>query len=202
MSVQIEYSHEVAIDFKKIIAYNLHIVNKIVFLLRKTNYMTLDDIDWKILDLLCQDGRLSHTAIGKKIDLTGPAVYARIQRLEREGFIEGYTARVNAEKIGRGLAAFVRVVIQESVEAVQHFEEFVLQEPQILECHDVSGEDSYILKVRTASPQTLRALLAQMRCLPGVTHSVTSIALATIKEEALQGPRTAVTQESSEAHES
>ena len=50
--------------------------------------MTLDDIDLKILDLLCQDGRLSHTAIGKKIDLTGPAVYARIQRLEREGVIE------------------------------------------------------------------------------------------------------------------
>ncbi len=155
--------------------------------------MILDDIDLKILDLLAQDGRLSHTAIGKKIDLTGPAVYARIQRLEREGVIEGYVARINAEKIGRGLAAIVRIVIQESVEGVKSFEEFVLQEPQILECHDVSGEDSYILKVRTASPQTLRALLAQLRCLPGVRHSVTSIALATIKEETLRGPRTAVT---------
>src|SRR5581483_7324058 len=157
--------------------------------------MTIDDIDLKILDLLCQDGRLSHTAIGKKIDLTGPAVYARIQRLEREGVIEGYVARVNPEKIGRGLAAIVRIVIQESVEGVKRFEEFVLQEPQILECHDVSGEDSYILKIRTSSPQTLRALLAQLRCLPGVTHSVTSIALATIKEETLRGPRTSVTQE-------
>jgi Lrp/AsnC family leucine-responsive transcriptional regulator len=157
--------------------------------------MTLDDIDLKILDLLCQDGRLSHTAIGKKIDLTGPAVYARIQRLERERIIEGYVVRLNAEKIGRGLAAFIRIVIQESIEGVQRFEEFVLQEPQILECHDVSGEDSYILKVRTASPQTLRALLAQLRSLPGVTHSVTSIALATIKEEALRGPRTAATLE-------
>lgn len=155
--------------------------------------MTIDDIDLKILDLLCQDGRFSHTAIGKKIDLTGPAVYARIQRLEREGVIEGYVARLNAEKIGRGLAAIVRIVIQESVEGVKRFEEFVLQEPQILECHDVSGEDSYILKVRTASPQTLRALLAQLRCLPGVTHSVTSIVLATIKEETLRGPRTAMT---------
>jgi Lrp/AsnC family leucine-responsive transcriptional regulator len=155
--------------------------------------MALDEIDLKILDLLCQDGRLSHTAIGKKIDLTGPAVYARIQRLEREGVIEGYTARLNAEKIGHGLAAIVRIVIQESVEGVRCFEEFVLQEPQILECHDVSGEDSYILKVRTASPQTLRGLLAQLRCLPGVTRSVTSIALATIKEEPLRGTRTAVT---------
>ena len=163
--------------------------------------MTLDEIDLKILDLLCQDGRLSHTAIGKKIDLTGTAVYARIQRLEREGVIEGYVARVNPEKIGRGLAAIVRIVIQESVEGVKRFEEFVLQEPQILECHDVSGEDSYILKIRTASPQTLRALLAQLRCLPGVTHSVTSIALATIKEEALRGPHTSVTQRTPDTQE-
>jgi Lrp/AsnC family leucine-responsive transcriptional regulator len=161
----------------------------------KWKSVVLDDIDLKILDLLCQDGRLSHAAIGKKIDLTGPAVYARIQRLEREGVIEGYIARVNPEKIGRGLVAIVRILIQESVEGVQRFEEFVLQEPQILECHDVSGEDSYILKVRTVSPQTLRALLAQLRCLPGVTHSVTSIALATIKEEVLRVPRTTVTQE-------
>jgi Lrp/AsnC family transcriptional regulator, leucine-responsive regulatory protein len=160
--------------------------------------MTLDDIDLKILDLLCQDGRLSHVAIGKKIDLTGPAVYARIQRLEREGVIEGYVARLNAEKIGRGLAAIVRIVIQESVEGVQRFEEFVLREPQILDCYDVSGEDCYILKVRTTSPQALRALLAQIRCLPGVTHSVTSIALGTIKEETLRGPRTAVTLDTSD----
>jgi Lrp/AsnC family leucine-responsive transcriptional regulator len=156
--------------------------------------MTIDDLDLKILDLLCQDGRLSHVAIGKKIDLTGPAVYARIQRLEREGIIEGYSARLNAEKIGQGLAAFIRIVVQESVENTQRFEAFVLKEPQVLECHDVSGEDSYILKVRTSSPQTLRTLLAQLRCLPGVTHSITSIALATVKEEYLRGPQTSATQ--------
>ncbi|QBD76321.1 Lrp/AsnC family transcriptional regulator [Ktedonosporobacter rubrisoli] len=155
--------------------------------------MTLDDIDLKILDLLCLDGRLSHTAIGKKIELTGPAVYARIQRLEREGIIEGYTTRLNAEKIGRGLAAFIRVGMHETPEGTKRFEEFILQEPQILECHDVSGEDCYILKVRTVSPQTLRTLLSQIRGLPGVTHTITSIALTTVKEELLKSPETSVT---------
>jgi Lrp/AsnC family transcriptional regulator, leucine-responsive regulatory protein len=126
--------------------------------------------------------------------LTGPAIYARIQRLEREGIIEGYTARLHAEKIGSGLAAFIRVSIQESVENVRQFEEFIQNESQILECHDVSGEDSYILKVRTASPQTLRALLAQLGCLPGVTRTVSSIALLTVKETYLRGPRTPATE--------
>lgn len=64
------------------------------------------------------------------------------------------------------------------------FETFVLGEPQVLERHDVDGADSYLLKVRTAAPQTLRLLLARIRAIPGVTRTVTSIALQTIKEPA------------------
>ncbi|HLZ60635.1 MAG TPA: Lrp/AsnC family transcriptional regulator [Ktedonosporobacter sp.] len=150
--------------------------------------MTLDDIDLKILELLCEDGRLSHAAIAKEIDMTGPAVYARVQRLEREGVIKGYSTLLNPDKIGRGLAAYIRVVIQESEEEVQRFEQFVLGEEQILECHDVTGEDSYILKVRTDSPLTLRGLLAKLRMLAGVTHTITSIVLTTVKEENVRGP--------------
>ena len=154
--------------------------------------MTLDDIDLKILELLCEDGRLSHAAIAKEIDMTGPAVYARVQRLEREGIIKGYTVLLNPDKIGRGLAAFIRVVIQEVEEEVQRFEQFVLSEPQILECHDVTGEDSYILKVRTDTPQTLRGLLGKLRMLAGVTHTITSIVLTTVKEENIRGPQLSV----------
>ena len=60
--------------------------------------MTLDDIDLKILHLLIQDGRISHTAIAKETDLSGPSVYARVQRMEREGIIKGYTALLNPKK--------------------------------------------------------------------------------------------------------
>jgi len=74
---------------------------------------------------------------------------------------------------------------------VQRFEQFVLGEEQILECHDVTGEDSYILKVRTDSPLTLRGLLAKLRMLAGVTHTVTSIVLTTVKEENVRGPHLA-----------
>lgn len=149
--------------------------------------MTLDDIDIKILELLQEDGRQSHAAIGKATDLTGPAVYARIQRLEREGVIKGYSVLLDAEKIGRPLAAFVRIGTIANADIDSPFEQFVLSEPQILECHDVDGEDSYILKVRTTTPRSLRDLLAKIRAIPGVTRTVTSISLITIKEPGTAG---------------
>lgn len=149
--------------------------------------MTLDEIDLKILELLQEDGRQSHTAIGKATDLTGPAVYARIQRMERDGIIKGYSVLLDAEKIGRPLAAFVRVGTLASADIDSPFEQFVLNEPQILECHDVDGEDSYILKVRTSTPKALRDLLAKIRAIPGVTRTITSISLITIKEPGTAG---------------
>ncbi|HEX2915125.1 MAG TPA: Lrp/AsnC family transcriptional regulator [Chloroflexia bacterium] len=149
--------------------------------------MILDEVDLKILELLQENGRLSHTAIGNQIGLTGPSVYSRVQRLERDGVIKGYAALLDAEKVGRGLAAFVRVGTLASADIDSPFEQFVLNEPQIIECHDVDGEDSYILKVRTSSPQTLRTLLARLRSIPGVTRTITSISLITIKEPGTAG---------------
>ena len=150
--------------------------------------MQLDDIDLKIIQLLLEDGRFSHTAIGKETGLTAPSVYSRIQRLEKEGIIQGYSALINADKIGRGLVAFVRVRTMASVGEGNEFEKFILREPQVLECYDVDGEDSYILKIRTNSPQTLRSLLVRIRSMPGITHTQTSIALMTLKESATAAP--------------
>ena len=142
----------------------------------------LDTIDMKILELLSRDGRISHTAIGKEVSLTAPSVYSRVQRLEQEGIITGYTVLLDPEKLGRGLVAFIRVGLQASAQETEAFEQFVLKEPQIVECYDVDGEDCYILKVRTASPQTLRELIAHLRSVPRITRTVTSIALLAIKE--------------------
>jgi Lrp/AsnC family transcriptional regulator, leucine-responsive regulatory protein len=153
----------------------------------KEEYMLLDTIDLKILELLSRDGRISHTAIGKEVGLTAPSVYARVQQLEQEGIIKGYTVLLDPEKLGHGLVAFIRVGLQASVNEAEPFERFILQEPQIVECYDVDGEDCYILKVRTTSPQMLRELIAHLRSLPRVTRTVTSIVLLTIKEEESSG---------------
>ena len=158
----------------------------------------LDDIDLKILNLLLADGRMSHTAIGKEIDLSGPSVYARVQRLEREGIIKGYTALLAPEKVGRGLAAFVRIRTQTPGYDDEAFESFIRHEEQIVECHDIDGEDCYILKVRTASTQSLQKLLTIIRSFPGITRTVTTIALETLKEEGAVRPATAKTKREEE----
>lgn len=150
--------------------------------------MVLDGIDLKILDLLLQDGRMAHTAIGKETGLSAPSVYARIQRMEREGVIKGYTALLSPEKLGRGLAAFIRVRTQTPGFEDAVFEKYIQEENQILECYDVDGEDCYILKVRTSSPQSLQKLLETIRSFPGITRTVTTIALETLKEEGTVRP--------------
>lgn len=160
--------------------------------------MTLDDIDLKILNLLLSDGRMSHTAIGKETDLSGPSVYARVQRLEREGIIKGYTALLAPEKVGCSLAAFVRIRTQTPGYNDEAFESFIREEDQIVECHDIDGEDCYILKVRTASTQSLQKLLTAIRSFPGITRTVTTIALETLKEEGTVRPATARTKREEE----
>ena len=80
------------------------------------------------------------------------------------------------------LLAFVRVMNITSGKDEQAFESFVVEEPNILECHDISGEDSYMLKIRTDSPASLRRLLSRIREFPGVERTMTSISLCTIKE--------------------
>ncbi|MFJ9712092.1 Lrp/AsnC family transcriptional regulator [Streptomyces sp. NPDC101234] len=142
----------------------------------------LDDVDLRILKILQADGRATHAAIGKTVGLTGPSVLSRIRRMEREGIIRGYTTLIDPRALQQDLVAYMRVGTYADETEQEPLETFVRDEPQILECHDVDGEDSYVLKIRTASPQSLRRLLARIRALPGVTRTVTSIALETIKE--------------------
>lgn len=143
---------------------------------------SVDETDLAILRILQANGRATHAAIGKAVGMTGPSVYARIKRMERAGTIRGYTALVDPAALGQGLVAIVRVGVSASADEQEPFESIVRADPQVLECHDVDGEDSYVLKVRTASPRSLRRLLADLRAIPGVTRTVSSIALETVKD--------------------
>ncbi|MFT7836769.1 Lrp/AsnC family transcriptional regulator [Saccharothrix sp. BKS2] len=142
----------------------------------------LDEVDLQLLTLLQEDGRATHAALGKAVGLTGPSVYARVKRLEQEGVIRGYSAIVEPQSVGQGLLSFIRVGTAASHDEQEPFESYVQESRAIIECHDVDGEDSYILKTRTGSPEELRGLLAEIRALPGVTRTVSSIVLLTVKE--------------------
>lgn len=143
--------------------------------------MALDELDRAILAVLRRDARTPHAAIGREVGLTGPAVLARVRRMEETGTIRGYRAIVEEEA---GLRAIVRVVTRPSPSGETAFEEFVAGEPRIVECFDVDGEDSFVLIVRCADPADLRNLLLALRSKTMVRRTVTNIALAVVKESA------------------
>lgn len=101
--------------------------------------MKMDNVDREILDCLQQDGRATHAAIGRQVGVTGPAVYARVRRMEEEGVIRGYRADVDHAQLKGPLIAFVRVTTRPIKIETDTFEPFVWKEPRIIECHDIAG---------------------------------------------------------------
>ena len=142
----------------------------------------MDELDHRIVDLLQRDGRATQLELSRSVGLSQPAVAERIRKLEERGVITGYTARVDASKLGKDITAFIGV----SIEHPKYFDGFarkVLAMPEVLETHRVAGQDSYILKVRTRNTKTLDTLLVEtLRVIAGVTRTHTTIVLTSIKE--------------------
>lgn len=145
----------------------------------------MDALDYRIVDMLQRDGRATQLELSRAVGLSQPAVAERIRKLEERGVITGYVARVDASKLGKDITAFIGV----NIEHPKYFEGFakkVMALPEVLEAHRVAGQDSYILKVKTANTRTLDQLLVEtLRTISGVTRTHTTIVLTSIKEETL-----------------
>jgi Lrp/AsnC family leucine-responsive transcriptional regulator len=153
----------------------------------------LDRIDRRILELLVQDGRMSHTAIAKEVGLSAPAVHERVRKLEQSGVIAGYTAVLDPEALDRSHAAFVMVTMAEGNEFAidDPIVARICDEPDVLEFHRIAGEDCYLIKVRTATNKELEKLLRRIRSIRGVARTRTTIALSSELERpsiAVPGP--------------
>lgn len=142
--------------------------------------MAFDSIDDEILAVLRRDARTPHAAIGRTLGLSGPAVLARVRKLEEAGTIRGYRAVVEEP----GLRAVARVVTRPSPAGERAFERFVEEEPRIEGCYDVDGEDSFILTIRCRDPKDLQQLLRDVRSQPTVLRTITNIVLDVVKETA------------------
>ena len=144
----------------------------------------MDATDHLLVQLLQADGRATQLQLAKEVGLSQPATAERIRKLEDAGIITGYTAKVDATKLGRDVTAFVGV----GIEHPKYFDNFtkrVLAMPEVLECHRVAGQDSYLLKVRTRNTRTLDKLLVEtLRTITGVTRTFTTIVLSSAKEDA------------------
>ena len=120
----------------------------------------LDTTSWEILCALQEDARLSFTELGRRVGLSPPAVAERVHKLEEAGIIAGYHAEVCPEKMGYALMAFIR--LSTTSEKCPTVSAFVSRLPEVLECHRVTGSDSFFLKVIVSSVAHLEALLDQL----------------------------------------
>ena len=143
----------------------------------------LDRIDLRILDALQRDGRLSNLKLAEQVALSPTAVLARVQRLTKAGYIEGYAARLNPEKLGRGLVVFVEVLLDRTTPNV--FDEFkaaVQVHDEVMECHMVAGGFDYLLKTRMADMAAYRAFAGRVLWqLPGVRETRTYAVMEEVK---------------------
>lgn len=143
----------------------------------------MDAIDHALVQLLQENGRATQLELARQVKLSQPATAERMRKLEEQGVITGYTATVDAAALGKDVTAFIGL----SIEHPKYFESFakkVLALDEVLECHRVAGNDSYLLKVKTANTLSLDALLVEtLRTIAGVTRTHTTIVLSSVKEQ-------------------
>lgn len=143
----------------------------------------LDDIDRSILSVLQRDGRSSNVELARSIGLSPAATHARVRRLERVGAIRGYAALVDPEVVGLDLVCFVSIAMQHhSYEAVVQTRDSIARMPEVLECHHLTGEYDYLMKVALRNRRDLqRFVVERLTPLPGIARIHTSLALAIVK---------------------
>jgi Lrp/AsnC family leucine-responsive transcriptional regulator len=122
----------------------------------------LDRISWKIIEELQQDGRLSWAELGRRVGLTTPAVAERVYRLEKLGVIRGFHAEISLERLGMPIQIFVRLSVAGPETTVRAFQLQVKKWMEVLECHRVTGSDSFIVKARVVSVMHLERLLDKL----------------------------------------
>src|SRR5215470_7740318 len=141
----------------------------------------LDQIDLKILSILQSRGRSRLADIADEVELSAPAVMERVKKLEAGGVIKGYQALLDGKKVGKDITAFIGVSVSHQRD-MSGFAARMLQYFDVLECHHVTGDESFILKVKSKNTGSLEKLLGEIRSVEGVTRTVTKVVLSTAKE--------------------
>ena len=145
----------------------------------------LDRTDRKILKALQADGRIATVDLAEKVGLSPTSTSDRVKRLQREGFIAGYGARLDPHRLGLGLLVFVEVSLDKTTPDV--FEKFaaaVRRAPEVLECHMVAGGFDYLVKTRVADMAAYRRFLGEtLLALPGVKETRTYAVMEEVKSD-------------------
>lgn len=143
----------------------------------------LDQLDREILKALQIQGDLSTVDLAKQINLSTPATHARLKRLVDQGYIDHYAAILSREKVGFDLLCFVQISVQiHQPEQVHHIRDAIRAMPEVLECHLVTGDYDYILKVAVRNRKDLeRFLMESLTPVPGMARIQTTLVLNEVK---------------------
>ena len=144
----------------------------------------LDSIDLKILNQLSADSKTTLKQLSEQVGLSSSPLQARIKRLEKEGYIRGYTAQLDYTKLGQDHIAFVQVTLSDTrANALAVFNAAIRQLKSVEQCHMIAGNFDYLLKVRTKDIRTYRKELAEkISSLPHVASTSTFVSMETVRE--------------------
>lgn len=143
-----------------------------------------DRIDRKILDVLQRNARISITDLAQEVGLSATPCAERVRRLERDGVITGYHARVSPRALGKNLLVFLEIKLAaKSDEVFEKIRRELQRMPDVMECHLVSGDFDYLVKARLAEMNDYRRLLGEiLNRLPGSAESRSYVVMEEIKE--------------------
>lgn len=150
----------------------------------------LDRLDRRLLDLLQNDGRLAMTDLAQRVGLSATACTERVRRLERDGVISGYHARVNPRALGKGLLVFVELKLAaKSAAAFDRVRDLLAVMPEVMECHLISGEFDYLIKARIVEMTDYRRFIGTILDeLPGAIESRSYVVMEEVKESLYLSP--------------
>ncbi|WP_138379384.1 Lrp/AsnC family transcriptional regulator [Luteithermobacter gelatinilyticus] len=145
--------------------------------------IALDAADKKILELIQQDATLTHQEIADRAGLSSTSVWRRIRNLEEVGVIRGRVALLDAKKIGMQVNALISVrLTHQGLETGKKFEEFIVEQPEVMECYAVVGNYDYALIVRVSNVERFEKFLSgTLLSHPAVATSTSSFALRQVK---------------------
>ena len=144
----------------------------------------IDDISFQILKILQERARIPNVDVARQVGLAPSAVLERIRKLESQGFIDGYEVRLNPERFSRSLIAFIVVGIRKLTDEASVGRQLA-EIPGVQEVHYITGEDSFLVKIRIADTRELdRFIREEIAPIKAITSTRTSVVLSTYKETA------------------
>jgi Lrp/AsnC family leucine-responsive transcriptional regulator len=146
------------------------------------NLKTLDKIDKQILRELQNDGRMSNVELSRRVNLSPTPCLERVRRLEQQGFIMSYMARLDPRKLDQALVVFVEITLDRTTPDVfDKFAAAVRKLPEVEECHMVAGGFDYLMKSRVSDMYTYREFLERLSSIQGVSQTHTYVVMEEVK---------------------